>query len=335
MNLGRPRMINAKDCDIILPIDQSFPDNPSQTVPIPKTEHTPSPLSLLLVRYSIAGKIHEIREYGLDKQDADYSSVWTFHHRLQNVLNELPPYLNPNDPATNLDFDFPYLPLHREEASSQLNLVLMELHRPFIAKRSQSRIAALKAAVGSIDNQKALMELSGRHHYGYFGFGFYPTNAAMMLAVIALIYPDKDQIDLIETKVQQALSILVNIQDVNIVARAAVPVIQRLYDKIRSSPHPILSSSTESNSLESAPSQDDGISSVAAPSMGSPPTAPISTQFMLENVADSTLHDFTDLPAWTEIPQLNDFDAAFWLDQLSKMPDSMLQDGALGQTTMW
>lgn len=335
MNLGRPRMINAKDCDIILPIDQSFPDDPSQTVPIPKNEHTPSPLSLLLVRYNIAGKIHEIREYGLDKQDADYSSVWTFHHELQNLLNDLPPYLNPKDPATYLDFDFPYLPLHREEASSQLNLVLMELHRPFIAKRSQSRIAALKAAVGSIDNQKALMDLSGQHHYGYFGFGFYTTNAAMMLAVIALIYPDKNQIDLIETKVHQALSILVKIQDVNIVARAAVPVIQRLYDKIRSSPHPDLSSSTKLSSLGSAPTQDDGISSVADPLMGFSATAPISTEFMLENVAGSTLPDFTDLPAWTEIPQVNDFDAAFWLDQLSKIPDNMLQDGALGQTTMW
>lgn len=334
MNLGRPRMINARDCDIILPIDQSFPDDPSQTVPIPKSEHTPSPLSLLLVRYSIAGKIHEIREYGLDKQDADYSSVWTFHDELHNMLKDLPPFLKPNDPATHLDSEFSYLPLHREEASSLLNLVTMELHRPFIAQRPQSRNAALKAAVGSINNQKALMELSGQHHYSYFGFGFYTTNAAMMLAAIALIYPDKNQIDLIRTKVQQALGILVNIQDANIVARAAVPVIQRLYDKVRSS-RPKLPSSTKPSSLGSAPSQDDGVSSAVAPSMGLSATAPISTEFMLENAADPTLHDFTDLPAWTEIPQVNDFDAAFWLDQLSKMPDSMLQDGALGQITMW
>ncbi|KAH0350556.1 hypothetical protein KCU83_g4806, partial [Aureobasidium melanogenum] len=335
MNLGRPRMINAKDCDIILPVDQSFPDNLSHTVPISQNQHTPSPLSLLLFRYKIAGKIHEIRENGLDKQDADYISVWTFHDELNNLLNDLPSYLNPNNPAAHLDSEFLYLPLHREEASSQLNLVIMELHRPFIAKHPQSRSAAMKAAIGSIDNQKMLMELSGRHHYSYFGFGFYTTNAAMMLAAIALIYPDKNQVKSIESKVQQALSILVNIQEVNIVARASLPVIQRLYDKIQGSLHTNFSGPTDLSSHDSATSQYSGNSSAAAPSMDILPIAPFTAEFMPENAEDSVLQNLTDLPAWTEIPQVNDFDAAFWLDQLSKLPDNMSQDGTLGQITMW
>ncbi|KAH0263828.1 hypothetical protein KCU91_g12459, partial [Aureobasidium melanogenum] len=335
LNLGRPRMINAKDCDIILPVDQSFPDDLSHTVPIPQNQHTPSPLSLLLFRYKIAGKIHEIREYGLDKQDADYISVWTFHDELNNLLNDLPSYLNPNNPATHVDSEFSYLPLHREEASSQLNLVIMELHRPFIAKHPQSRSAAMKAAIGSIDNQKMLMELSGRHHYSYFGFGFYTTNAAMVLAAIARIYPDKNQVKLIESKVQQALSILVNIQNVNIVARASLPVIQRLYDKIQGSLHTNFSSPTDLSSHDSATSQYSGNLSAAAPSMDILPITPFTAEFMPENAEDSALQNFTDLPAWTEIPQVNDFDAAFWLDQLSKLPDNMPQDGTLGQNTMW
>lgn len=335
MNLGRPRMINAKDCDVSLPVDQSFPDDLSHTVPIPQNQHKPSPLSLLLFRYKIAGKIHEIREYNLDKQDADYILVWTFHDKLNNLLNDLPSYLNPNNPATHLDSEFPYLRLHREEASSQLNLVIMELHRPFIAKHPQSRNAAMKAAIGSIDNQKALMGLSGRHHYAYFGFGFYTTNAAMMLAAIALIYPDENQVKMIESKVQQALSILVNIQDANIVARASLPVIQRLYDKIQGSLHTSSFSTANLGNPGSAPNQDSGSLLPTAPSMDVPPAAPLTAELMLGDAEDSELQHFTDLPAWTEIPQVNDFDAAFWLDQLSKLPDNLPQDGVLGQNTMW
>ncbi|CAD0115105.1 unnamed protein product [Aureobasidium uvarum] len=335
MNLGRPRMINAKDCDIILPMDQSFPNNPSLIVPIPKDEHTPSPLSLLLVRYSIAGKIHEIREHGLDKQDAGYSSVWTLHNEFNNLLDSLPPYLNPIHPDTYLDSSHPYLPLHREEALSLLNLVIMELHRPFIAIHPKSREAALEAAAGSIDNQKALMKLSGRHHYVYFGFGFYTTNAAIMLAAIALIYPDESQIKTIESKVQQALSILVNIQSANIVARAAMPVIQRLYDRIRLSSQIDSSESTRLNSPGSVPSQDSGYIPMATSLMDPAPAEPAGTEFMLENAGDLALQDFTALPDWNNMSHVNDFDAAFWLDQLNKMPDNMPLNGVFGQGMMW
>lgn len=335
MNLGRPRMINAKDCDVILPVDQSFPDDLSHTVPIPQNQHKPSPLSLLLFRYRIAGKIHEIREYGLDKQDADYISLWTFHDKLNNLLSDLPSYLNPDNLATHLDVEFPYLRLHREEASSQLNLVIMELHRPFIAKHPQSRSAAMKAAIGSIDNQKALMGLSGRHHYTYFGFGFYTTNAAMMLAAIALIYPDENQVKLIESKVQQALSILVNIQDANIVARASLPVIQRLYDKIQGSLHTSSSGAANLGNPGSTPNQDSDGLLPTAPSMDTLPVAPFTAELMLGDAEDSALQNFTALPAWTELHQVNDFDATFWLDQLSRLPDNMLQDGAPGPNMMW
>ncbi|CAD0087711.1 unnamed protein product, partial [Aureobasidium vineae] len=335
MNLGRPRMINAKDCDIILPVDQSFPDDPSQTVPNPKDEHTPSPLSLLLVRYSIAGKVHEIREQGLDKQDADYSSVWAFHGQLTNLLDGLPSYLNPIKPATYLDSSFTYLPLHREEALSQLNLVIMELHRPFIATHPESRDAASKAATGSIDNQKALMELSGRHHYIYFGFGFYTTNAAIMLSAIALIYPDENQVKIIESKVQQALSIVIEIQAANIVARAAVPVIQRLYDKIRGSSQGYSSGSTTLSSPQSVLSQNSGYIHMATSSMDLAPVEPVGAEFMLENAGDLALQDFTASPAWNDMSQINDFDATFWLDQLNRMPENMPLDGVVGQNIMW
>lgn len=56
---------------------------------------------------------------------------------------------------------------------------------------------------------------------------------------------------------------------------------------------------------------------------------------MLKSAEVSALQNFTDLPAWSDIPQVNDFDAAFWLGQLSKSPDNMTQDGTLGRTTMW
>ncbi|KAI4731365.1 hypothetical protein E4T49_01068 [Aureobasidium sp. EXF-10728] len=336
MNLGRPRMINAKDCDVILPIDQSFPDDPSQTESNPRDEHTPSPLSLLLVRYTIAGKIHEIREYGLDKQDADYSLVWALHNEFTGLLDSLPSYLNPINPATYLDSTFSYLPLHREEASSQLNLVIMELHRPFIATHPKSREAAFKAAMGSIDNQNTLMKLSGRHHYGYFGFGFYTANAAIMLAAIALIYPDENQVKIIEAKVEQALSILINIQAANIVGRAAVPVIQRLHDKIRDSSRGSSTGSTILSSSGSIPSQNIGYIPMVAPSMVSAPVESASAEFVLENAGDLALQDSIASPAWNDMFQANDFDAAFWLDQLNKMPENMsLDDGLVGQNVMW
>ncbi|KAI5255205.1 hypothetical protein E4T42_01986 [Aureobasidium subglaciale] len=335
MNLGRPRIINAKDCDVNLPIDCPFPDDPSKTVPIPKDEHTPSPLSLLLFRYAVARKIHEIREFGLDKQDADYSSVWAFHESLNNLLKSMPHYINPNDPATYLDSSFSYLPLHREEASSGLNLVIMELHRPFIAMHAESRIAVMNAAIGSIDNQHALMDFSGKHHYVYFGFGFYPANAAITLAAIALVYPSHGQIEPIEKKIKQALSILVNIQATNIVARAALPVVQRLYDKVRYSLQQNLSGSPNASSPESAPSQDSGYIPMTTSMLDPTPLAPISTEFMVEDTGYLPMHDAADMPSWTDVPQINDFDATFWLEQLNKMPENMSLNGVVNPDALW
>ncbi|KAI4764263.1 hypothetical protein E4T44_14625 [Aureobasidium sp. EXF-8845] len=334
MILGRPRIINAKDCDLDLPLDCPFPDDPTQTLPRSTDEHTPSPLSLLLFRYTIARKFHEIREYGLDKRNADFNAVWNFHHELYNLLDDLPPCLNPIDPARYLDSILSYLPLQREVASSQLNLVIMELHRPFIATYPDSRDAAMKAAIGSINNQKVLMELSGRHHYSYFGFGFFTTNAAMMLAAIALIYPDRGLVNLIEPKVKQALSFLVNIQDANIVARAAVPVIERLYNKILDAlPNNLLDLEDISNS-KPASTRRDGLISMTS-SLTNPFAAPISTEFMLENAGDLAIEDFTGSAAWNDIPEVNDFGATFWLDQLNKLPENISLDEVVGQDMTW
>ncbi|KER00021.1 hypothetical protein AUEXF2481DRAFT_209234 [Aureobasidium subglaciale EXF-2481] len=335
LNLGQPRIINAKDCDVNLPLDCPSPVNPSQTVPIPKDEHTPSPLSLLLIRYAIARKVHETRKFGLDKPTAKYDSIWAFHEELNNLFNELPPYFNPNKPATYLDSSFSYLPLHREEALSQLNLIIMELHRPFIAAQPQSRIAAMNASIGSIDNQQALMNFSGRHHYTYFGFGFYTANAAIMLAAIAHVHPSKSQTQLIEKKMKQALSILINIKSTNVVARAAIPIVKRLYEKVQSSLCQSMFRFPNLVSTESTPSRDSGYVPTIASLIDSYLAAPINTDFMINNAIYPPLQDPSGLPDWDDMPHVNNYDAAFWLDQLHRLPENLTLNSAINSDTLW
>ena len=103
MVLGRPRTINANDCDMKVPMDCEIPSDPSKTVPMPiQPDDKPSAFSERLVQYAIAQKIHEVRTLGADKRHPkDYSLIQTLHNQALALLDTAPPTLQPHNPDTS------------------------------------------------------------------------------------------------------------------------------------------------------------------------------------------------------------------------------------------
>jgi hypothetical protein len=325
MILDRPRMINADDCDVKPPMDCNIPKDPSRVVPMtvqPRdNHHNITTVSATLFRYALANKFHEMRALKADRPyPKEYSIVRTLHDQVISLLNEVPPSLRPKNPDTSWDLEYPYLRQQREEILTIQNLFLMALHRPHIIANTESRRAALQAALATLDSQERFFEHTKSHHYPIFGLAFCTVDASFLLSIIAILYPlqNHDAKSLIDHALQKAIERLSHIEAYNPIARSGLGILQRCYKKIKETCESPANSSSGTMSA-SHRSPESGLQAirrdlsyqVTAP-QGDLPSDPYPMNTNI-NINFST----PDIP--------NGFNQEYWLEQLDQIQPSLVR----------
>ena len=241
MLLGRPRMINADDCDVTPPMDCNIPRDPSTAIPMtvrPEDSHGPVTISAPLFRYAIAHKVHKMRATKANSPRLnDYSVVQTLHEEIMSLANEVPPSLRLKNPDITWDLEHPYLPQLRQELQVMLNLFLMALHRPHVISHGESRKAALQAALQTLDCQQRSFAQASQDLYHLFGLAFYTVDAAILVSIIVMLFPPSSQKAKrkIDKSLQQAVEDLTQMQSSNPIAGSGLAILQRCYQKLKSS----------------------------------------------------------------------------------------------------
>lgn len=313
--LGRPRLINAMDCDAEPPIDCDIPENlESMNLSTIKAHGStnnglPSSVCISLFMYSLSHIIHEIRTLGADKRGLkDYSIVQRLHSQILSLVEDLPPALRTPNPDVSWDLQFPILPRQREKIHTAAYSLLIALHRPHMAKHMQSRQRALQAALKVLESQQRYFEAISRMHYGYFGNAFYNIDAAIVLSTVVSVFPSKD-IDMLRQivlAIQQAIGRLCLIEPQNELAPSGIKILRSCYlrvnDGYNKSRHPdlILSSYSTSN-----PEHQDLL-----PELGDRAN-------MSSLGFNDTFENQSDFPGpFTQMHQTigNEFDTSYWMD---------------------
>lgn len=317
--LGRPRMINPDDCNIKPPLDCAFPENPSKTVPLMQGL-TASAFSIIVFRYALGQKIHEIMGLGADKRcPQEYAVVWVvLNDQVLRLLNELPLYLRPNNPDTSWDAACPFLPIHRDEVVNNINAVLMALHRPYINTRPRSREAALQAGIKCLESQYRIAEKVGPQQDRYFGCAFYTINAAILVSSVALMYPPEDSVlrGCIEHNLTQAINRLTSIEEVNLIAKSGIGIVRRCFSKVQAIFNTLNSIGSVSSDEFSSGSGNTGFGNIGYEIRG-----PLSNGF---GEFDQFQMDAPNDPFGTF--DANDFDTSYWISQVNQIPDAFGTD---------
>ncbi|KKP03289.1 fungal specific transcription factor domain-containing protein [Trichoderma harzianum] len=330
MLLGRPRMIHMDDCDVEPPMDCNIPGDPSTAVPMtvrPEDSQSISTASAPLFRYAMACKAHEMRALRADRPHLkDYSIVRTLHDEIMSLVEALPAFLRVKNPDTTRDADFPYLPQLRQEVQVMTNLFLMTLHRPHIISNLESRRAALQAALETLDSQQSFFAHAKQHQYQLFGFAFYTVDASFLVSIITILFPpqNSETRQKITHSLHQAIESLSIMQTSNAIAASGLDIIQRCYQKLKSSPE-------TSNSISDARTPSyytpvDGLHSLKK-DLGQQDFHPFGgsqTDFPQSNTI-SGLASSTPLPQ----PTLDNFNQTYWLDQLNAI-DPLIYDQDFG-----
>lgn len=240
--LGRPRLINAVDCDTTPPIDCDIPENlesvHQSTIQayVSQNDRIPSSVCMNLFMYSLAQKIHEIRTLGADRRGLkDYTVVQRLHYQILSLLEDLPPAVRAPNPDLSWDLQMPVLPRQREKIYTNVQSLLMALHRPHVAKHVESRQRAQEAALNVLGSQQRFFEVINRNHYGYFGNAFFSIDAAIVLSTVVSVYPCKDigMLHQIVLAIQQAIGRLSLIETQNELAPFGINIIRSCYQIVK------------------------------------------------------------------------------------------------------
>jgi hypothetical protein len=326
MILGRPRAINVDDCEIKTPLECNIPDDPSITVPmamqLDKAQDYPTTVSAALFRYALAGKVHEMRALKVDKpHPKDYSAIQALHDQVLLLSDKLPPYLRHKNPDTSLDSKYQYLPQQREELLTVVNLFLMTLHRPHIVTNTESRKAALQAAISTLEAQRRYFNQTSKHHYKLFMLSYFTIDASILLSLMMILYPPSsdDQKLYVDQVLRQAIERLTLIEAYNPMAKSGLALLQPCYRRLKELSDFPINTDTSSSSDDPHPVSEVGSKHLAGGELSNtvkepdPLSKPQSGS--LSSIASLSFELPT--PEMTEMP--NDFDVSYWLDNLDKI----------------
>ncbi|KAE9365404.1 hypothetical protein N431DRAFT_420550 [Stipitochalara longipes BDJ] len=236
--LGRPRLINTGDCNVEPPLDCDIPENLESInlqmirAQVSRKDRLPSSVCVHLFMYSLAQKIHEIRALGADNRSLkDYTVVQRLHCQIVSLLEDLPSTVHSPNPDVSWDLQIPVLPRQRERIYTSAQSILMALHRPHVAKHTESRKRAQEAALNVLESQQRLFEVINRNHYAYFGHAFYSIDAAIVLSTVISVYPCTDigMLYQIVHAIQQAMGRLSLIETQNELAPFGIDIMRSCY----------------------------------------------------------------------------------------------------------
>ncbi|KAG4442130.1 hypothetical protein IFR05_002416 [Cadophora sp. M221] len=240
--LGRPRLINASDCEDNLPIDCEFPENSQEmSSPAPRgfgslNDKIPSSVCLSLFMYNLSHKIHEMRGAGADKPGFhDYATIQRFQSEILSMLEQLPLTIRSPNPDKSWDLQFPIIPRQREKIHTAAYCVLMALHRPHIGRHVESRETVLKAGLAILESQQRFFDSITRVHYAFFGNAFFSVDAIIVLSTTVEIFPwgDVNLLQQLVLATQTALGRLCIIEPQNEMARAAINIVRSCHHTVK------------------------------------------------------------------------------------------------------
>ncbi|RDW71290.1 hypothetical protein BP6252_07853 [Coleophoma cylindrospora] len=323
--LGRPRIINASDCDIKTPMNCDTPQDPSTTIPTPyASENDTMPTSFYpsLLGYSIAQMVHEMRTTGANKRfPKNYQVIGDMHRRILSLLDTVPPVFRVQNPDTSWDSRCPNLPRQREQIFMGANSLLLGLHRSHIHTHPESREAAIEAALSVLQAQQRFFDLTPSNQYRFFGLAFFTMDAATFLSAATMLHRlvDAQLKERIDFALHQALIRLEALQDVNPLARSGVKLLRYCFQKIQYSPRH--TDQVPPNLGHSAVHTSPGVSATpllsraSQDTLGHLPSEPCSTSEIFPTpslIPGSTLQDIAS--------ELNTFDESYWIEQVNQIP---------------
>jgi hypothetical protein len=228
--LGRPRLINANDCNIKIEIYSEIPPELS--------ESSKRPYSFFknFFGYQLSLKIHDIRNSGADKPGVeDYSLVQKLHVQILQLLDNLPmPFRQDNEDLT-ASAHIPHLLEQREQILTSIYSLILGLHRPHISIHPESQKAVLEAGLVVLDSQQRYFEATNRYRYNHFGPVFYSIDATIMISATLSIMRDidKDLISKVRRAIQDAIGRLSLMEDGNNTAKPGVQILRLCYRKVQ------------------------------------------------------------------------------------------------------
>ncbi|KAH6652442.1 fungal-specific transcription factor domain-containing protein [Truncatella angustata] len=323
----RPRTINTDDCDAPKPLDCNMPTDPTRGVPFivqPDTSSsTPTTTSATLFRYKLTCVVHEMRAQKTSTPyPRDYSIISRLNERLVAIIDAAPPFLRHRNPDTSWDVKCPYLPLQREELLSTANQILTFLHRPHIVACTESRQAALQAAIATLESQHRIFNQAPKHLHKLFGFSFCTIDAAILLSVMKSIdLPSREGAgQRVDHLLQQSMDRLAIMQEGSAVAKSGLQILMQIHQKLEEVHGAVVEISgldvVATTDPEPVPAQqpvDYGSSSSDA------------FQTLAPVVSAEVGSEFSVLGSpGTITPVLNYFDNWFWLDYMSQIPPGLL-----------
>ncbi|KAH8202100.1 hypothetical protein TruAng_003768 [Truncatella angustata] len=323
----RPRTINTDDCDAPKPLDCNMPTDPTRGVPFivqPDTSSsTPTTTSATLFRYKLTCVVHEMRAQKTSTPyPRDYSIISRLNERLVAIIDAAPPFLRHRNTDTSWDVKCPYLPLQREELLSTANQILTFLHRPHIVACTESRQAALQAAIATLESQHRIFNQAPKHLHKLFGFSFCTIDAAILLSVMKSIdLPSREGAgQRVDHLLQQSMDRLAIMQEGSAVAKSGLQILMQIHQKLEEVHGAVVEISgldvVATTDPEPVPAQqpvDYGSSSSDA------------FQTLAPVVSAEVGSEFSVLGSpGTITPVLNYFNNWFWLDYMSQIPPGLL-----------
>ena len=236
--LGRPRGIHLEDCTMETPLDCGFPANPSIAIPTP-TRHgfePPNSFSSVLFSIALSYKYHEMMSMRNMKLDLkDENRIQKLHDDVDLLLNTLPPALRPSYPDTTWDGQKPELPALRLRLLTTASIFLLALHRPYVATHVTSRVAAMKAALTSLQAQQDLFGCVSQAQQRLYSYTFYTVDAGIFLAATELKYPHSatDMASKVLAALEQAVARLLLVKDHAPTAKLGCAVLERCYALVK------------------------------------------------------------------------------------------------------
>ncbi|KAJ8068523.1 hypothetical protein OCU04_004073 [Sclerotinia nivalis] len=237
--LGRPRSINASDCTIKTPIDCTFPDDPSKTIPaaanLQDPDTPPSTYSAEIFHYSLAQKVHELLAAGAHRPHIkDYSFVTKLHNDVISIIDALPPILRPENPDKSWDEKEPRIPRQRLILAIFAYSFIMALHRPHAPIHPASRIASIKAALDCLDAQDLFMQLMKPHHYRIYSLSFNSIDCGIVLSGMLLESPHMENSlrEIIQAAMDKTIGRLKLMEERSPIAKSGVQILTICHERI-------------------------------------------------------------------------------------------------------
>ncbi|ESZ93547.1 hypothetical protein SBOR_6089 [Sclerotinia borealis F-4128] len=331
--LGRPRSINASDCTVKTPIDCTFPDDPSKTIPtvalLQDPQSPPSTYSTQLFQYSLAQKIHELLAAGAHRPHMkDYSFVTNLYNEVVSMVDALPPTLRLENTDKSWDNEEPSLPRQRYATASAAHLFLMVLHRPHAPVHTESRTASIKAALACLHAQEQLFKLIKPHQYRIYTLSFTSIDCGIFLSGIIFGSPNLENglKGRIHVAIEKAIGRLIMMQESCPMAKSGLRILTICHERILKRDKNDGVVTNKSGVLDQMEGQkvEEGRDNAITKEDGASPQNPYSfeaqqsestippQQFNATTIPGIDFNNFEmDTSFWEEMKQMIDFDVGF------------------------